>query len=78
MLLPHGDACTGVRCVLMETRHSAHAKAIVAALPLHELELYDGILAVRPCLSPAQSQAVQRCASGAAVGRPAQVMELPA
>ncbi|CAL5222228.1 g4561 [Coccomyxa viridis] len=36
----------GVRCVLVETRHPAHAKELVAALPVHELELYDGILAV--------------------------------
>lgn len=45
------DACVGVRCVLVETRHPAHAKELVAALPVHELELYDGILAVSSCLS---------------------------
>ncbi len=32
--------------MLVETRHPSHAKEIVAALPIHELELYDGILAV--------------------------------
>ena len=39
-------AGAGVRCVVVETRHPLHAKDIVAALPMHELELYDGILAV--------------------------------
>ena len=39
-------AGAGVRCVVVETRHPSHAKEIVAALPTHELELYDGILAV--------------------------------
>ena len=52
---------TGVRCVLVETRHSAHAKELVAALPVHELELYDGILAVSSCLLLTDSQAVQHC-----------------
>ncbi len=37
--------------MLVETRHPAHAKELVAALPVHELELYDGILAVCPCLA---------------------------
>ena len=32
--------------MVVETRHPLHAKDIVAALPMHELELYDGILAV--------------------------------
>lgn len=39
-------AGAGVRCVVVETRHPSHAKDIMAALPMHELELYDGILAV--------------------------------
>lgn len=48
---PHGARmlpmpCAGVRCVLLETRNAAHAKDIVASLPIHELKLYDGILAV--------------------------------
>ena len=38
--------CPGVRCVLVETRHPGHATELVAALPMHELELYDGFLAV--------------------------------
>ena len=41
-------AGAGVRCVVLETRHPSHAKDIVAALPMHELELYNGILAVMP------------------------------
>lgn len=32
--------------MVVDTRHPLHAKDIVAALPMHELELYDGILAV--------------------------------
>ena len=42
-------AGAGVRCVVVETRHPSHAKDIVAALPMHELELYNGILAVIFC-----------------------------
>ena len=39
--------------MLLETQRPQHAKDIMAQLPMHELELYDGILAVRcstlPC-----------------------------
>lgn len=33
--------------MLLETQRPQHAKDIMAQLPMHELELYDGILAVR-------------------------------
>ena len=33
--------------MLLETQRAQHAKDTMAQLPMHELELYDGILAVR-------------------------------
>ena len=33
--------------MLLETQRALHAKETMAQLPMHELELYDGILAVR-------------------------------
>ena len=42
--------------MLVETQRPSHATDIIAALPMHELELYDGVLAVSCCVSLMQSQ----------------------
>ena len=52
--------------MLVETRHPAHAKELVAALPVHELELYDGILAVCSCLALTKLKAMQHWLFGTA------------
>ena len=52
----HVRTCAGVRCVLVETQRPSHAKDILAALPMHELELYDGVLAVSCCILLVQSE----------------------
>ncbi len=48
-----GDAvCAGVRCVMVVTQRPQHAFEVLRDLPLAELQLYDGVLAVRiahPC-----------------------------
>ena len=52
--------------MLVETRHPAHAKELVAALPVHELELYDGILAVCSCLALTKLKVMQHWLFGTA------------
>ena len=37
---------TGVRCMNIETERAWHARQLVAELTLHELNSYDGIVAV--------------------------------
>ena len=39
-------ACAGVRCTVVETQRPKHAFEAVRDLPLSELQLYDGVLAV--------------------------------
>lgn len=38
--------CVGVRCMVVMTQRPLHAYETVRDLPLSELEMYDGILAV--------------------------------
>ncbi len=38
--------CTGVKCTAIETEREGHAREVVQALSLAELQTYDGIVAV--------------------------------
>jgi hypothetical protein len=39
--------CTGIKCTMVETERQGHARDVVLALSLAELQSYDGIVAVR-------------------------------
>lgn len=43
------DRFSGVKCTMVETEREGHAREVVQALSLAELQSYDGIVAVSPC-----------------------------
>lgn len=58
------SACAGVKCTAIETEREGHAREVVQALSLAELQTYDGIVAVSDmtaCVLPKLSQVASAC-----------------